>query len=71
MPRTLAALLTSTLSAALAAGAAFGLVTVLSATPEQPNVPLVTFPDTVGDRSASTPPSRTAPPGPGTRAAER
>ncbi|MBT2419418.1 hypothetical protein J7F01_33120 [Streptomyces sp. ISL-22] len=55
MPRIHAALLTCVLSAALAAGAAFGLVTALSATPEQPNVPLVTFPDATGDRPASEP----------------
>ncbi|AZQ32472.1 hypothetical protein EJ357_02630 [Streptomyces cyaneochromogenes] len=60
MPRILAALLTCALSAALATGAALGLVTALSATPEQPNVPLVTFPDPSGDRSAPTPSTQTA-----------
>ncbi|MFD7661599.1 hypothetical protein [Streptomyces sp. NPDC059788] len=43
MHRLLAAVLTSLAAAALAVGAALGLVAVLSATPEQPNVPLVTF----------------------------
>ncbi|MDF3147542.1 MULTISPECIES: hypothetical protein [unclassified Streptomyces] len=59
MPRIFAALLTCVLSAALAAGAAFGLVAALTATPEQPNVPLVTFPDPAGDRSAPVPAPRT------------
>ncbi|MGI5380309.1 hypothetical protein ACQEV2_39925 [Streptomyces sp. CA-251387] len=59
MPRTLAALLTSALSAALATGAAFGLVAALNTTPEQPNVPLVTFPEPAGDRSAPAPPTQT------------
>ncbi|NUP16276.1 MAG: hypothetical protein HOZ81_09270 [Streptomyces sp.] len=61
MPRTLAALLTCLLSAALATGAAFGLVAALTATPEQPNVPLVTFPDQAADRSSPTPPAPSAP----------
>ncbi|MEU2787363.1 hypothetical protein [Streptomyces sp. NPDC007100] len=43
MHRLLAAVLTSLVAAALAAGAAFGIVAALGATPEQPNVPLVTF----------------------------
>jgi hypothetical protein len=54
MSRLLAAFLTCVASAVLAAGAAFGIVAALDATPEQQNVPLVTFPD---------PPSST--PGPG------
>ncbi|MGW0118695.1 hypothetical protein [Streptomyces sp. NPDC003327] len=45
MSRLLAALLTCVAAAVLATGAAFGIVAVLDATPEQPNVPLVTFPD--------------------------
>jgi hypothetical protein len=60
MSRIVAALLTCALSAALAAGAAFGLVTALTAPPEQPNVPLVTFPDPAGDRAASAPRTPTA-----------
>ncbi|KAB1140996.1 hypothetical protein F7R91_33760 [Streptomyces luteolifulvus] len=48
MHRILTALLTCVLSAALAAGAAFGLVAALNAAPEQPNTPLVTFPDPAG-----------------------
>ncbi|MFI7413765.1 hypothetical protein ACIBU0_34415 [Streptomyces sp. NPDC049627] len=71
MPRTFAALLTSALSAVLAAGAAFGLVAALNAPPEQPNVPLVTFPDPADDRPAPAPPERSAPPGPRTQATER
>ncbi|GAA0457806.1 hypothetical protein GCM10010361_22290 [Streptomyces olivaceiscleroticus] len=43
MPRLLAATLTCIAAAALAAGAGLGAVAVLNATPEQPNVPLVTF----------------------------
>ncbi|MFE7550369.1 hypothetical protein [Streptomyces gardneri] len=45
MSRLLAAFLTCVAAAVLAAGAAFGIVTALEATPEQQNVPLVTFPD--------------------------
>ncbi|MER6841632.1 hypothetical protein [Streptomyces platensis] len=43
MHRTLAAALTALIAAALAAGVALGIVAALDATPEQPNVPLVTF----------------------------
>ncbi len=43
MHRLLAAGLTAILAAALAVGAAFGIVAALHKTPEQPNVPLVTF----------------------------
>ncbi|MFE1173632.1 hypothetical protein [Streptomyces sp. NPDC058773] len=43
MPRTLAAALTALTAAALAVGAALGIVAALETTPEQPNVPLVTF----------------------------
>lgn len=44
MPRLLAAAVTCVLSAALAVGAALGIVALLGVTPDQPNVPLVTFP---------------------------
>ncbi|MGN9759988.1 hypothetical protein [Streptomyces sp. SD31] len=60
MSRIVAVLLACALSAALAAGAAFGLVTALTAAPEQPNVPLVTFPEPAGDRAASVPRTPTA-----------
>ncbi|MER6047438.1 hypothetical protein K2224_27920 [Streptomyces sp. BHT-5-2] len=43
MHRTLAAALTALAAAALAVGAALGIVAALRAAPEQPNVPLVTF----------------------------
>lgn len=43
MPRLLAAALTALAAAALAVGAALGIVAALQAPPEQPNVPLVTF----------------------------
>ncbi|GAA2598333.1 hypothetical protein ACPCUV_11195 [Streptomyces platensis] len=43
MHRTLAAALTALTAAALAVGVALGIVAALDATPEQPNVPLVTF----------------------------
>ncbi|MEU9114564.1 hypothetical protein AB0D04_22920 [Streptomyces sp. NPDC048483] len=43
MHRTLAAALTALAAAALAVGAALGIAAALDATPEQPNVPLVTF----------------------------
>ncbi|MEU6080958.1 hypothetical protein [Streptomyces sp. NPDC047108] len=45
MHRLLAAALTCVVSAALAVATAFGIVAALHATPEQPNVPLVSFPD--------------------------
>lgn len=45
MHRLLAAALTCVAAALLAVGAAFGIVALLSATPEQPNVPLVHFPE--------------------------
>ncbi|MER7396299.1 hypothetical protein ABT381_12350 [Streptomyces sp. NPDC000151] len=48
MPRLLAAALTCLAAAALAVGAGLGAVAVLHATPEQPNVPLVTFERTGG-----------------------
>ncbi|MFG3116583.1 hypothetical protein ACGF4C_19515 [Streptomyces sp. NPDC048197] len=43
MHRMLAAALTALTAAALAVGAALGIVAALDTTPEQPNVPLVTF----------------------------
>lgn len=55
MPRLLAALLTCTASAALATGAAFGIVASLDATPEPQNVPLVTFPDPPADGASDAP----------------
>ncbi|WP_327191302.1 hypothetical protein [Streptomyces xinghaiensis] len=55
MPRLLAAFLTCVASAVLATGAAFGIVAALDATPEQQNVPLVTFPDPPADGTSSTP----------------
>lgn len=55
MSRLLAALLTCVATAALATGAAFGIVAALDATPEQQNVPLVTFPDPPTHGPSSTP----------------
>lgn len=43
MPRTLASLLTVLVSAALAVGAALGIVAALEATPNQPNTPMITY----------------------------
>jgi hypothetical protein len=43
MPRLIAAAVTAAAAAVLAVGAAFGIVAALGATPEQPNVPLVSF----------------------------
>jgi hypothetical protein len=43
MSRLLAAVLTMVAAAALAAGAAFGAVALLDATPDQPNTPLITY----------------------------
>ena len=43
MPRLLAAALTMVLAAALAVGAALGVVALLDARPAQPNTPLVTY----------------------------
>ncbi|MEU6216474.1 hypothetical protein ABZ845_02970 [Streptomyces sp. NPDC047022] len=43
MPRTLASLLTVLVSAALAVGAALGIVAALEASPNQPNTPMVTY----------------------------
>ncbi|MBE4737871.1 MULTISPECIES: hypothetical protein [Streptomyces] len=43
MSRLLAAVLTMAAAAALALGAAFGIVALLDATPDQPNTPLITY----------------------------
>ncbi|MFF9772253.1 hypothetical protein ACF1HJ_00955 [Streptomyces sp. NPDC013978] len=43
MSRLLAAVLTMVVAAALALGAAFGIVALLDATPDQPNTPLITY----------------------------
>jgi len=53
MPRLLAAAVTCVLSAALAVGAALGIVALLGVTPDQPNVPLVTFPTSSGTFSGT------------------
>ncbi|HEY9371644.1 hypothetical protein [Streptomyces sp.] len=49
MRRLLAASTTAVIAAALAVGAAFGIVALLDAAPEQPNVPLITY-DTASPR---------------------
>ncbi|MEV6316185.1 hypothetical protein [Streptomyces sp. NPDC051776] len=56
MHRLLAAAVTCAAAAALAVGTAFGIVAALEAAPEQPNVPLVSFPD--GPPSPSPAPPR-------------
>ncbi|WP_030544218.1 hypothetical protein [Streptomyces albus] len=56
MSRLLSAFLTCVVAALLATGAAFGIVAALDATPEQQNVPLVTFPDPPADGTSSTGP---------------
>ncbi|MFD7435443.1 hypothetical protein [Streptomyces sp. NPDC059861] len=43
MSRLIAATVTVVVAAALAVGAAFGVVALLEATPEQPNSPLITY----------------------------
>ncbi|MFJ1971101.1 hypothetical protein ACIO93_20725 [Streptomyces sp. NPDC087903] len=43
MSRLLAVVLTVALAAALAVGAAFGIVALLEATPDQPDTPLITY----------------------------
>ncbi|MEV1048260.1 hypothetical protein [Streptomyces sp. NPDC049916] len=43
MRRFIAALVTATAGAALAVGAAFGVVALLDATPDQPNTPLISY----------------------------
>ncbi|MDJ1130605.1 hypothetical protein [Streptomyces iconiensis] len=65
MHRLLAAALTCVVAAGLAVGAGIGLVAVLNATPEQPNVPLVHFhssPDEVPGLDGTSP-SPSASPG--------
>ncbi|MFI6942917.1 hypothetical protein ACIBI4_26940 [Streptomyces sp. NPDC050418] len=49
MHRLLAAAITAAAAAALAVGAAFGLVALLNVTPEQPNTPLISY-ETPQDR---------------------
>lgn len=48
MHRLLAAALTCVAAALLAVGAGFGVVALLNASPEQPNAPLVHFPEDEG-----------------------
>ncbi|WP_063737058.1 hypothetical protein [Streptomyces sp. RTd22] len=55
MPRLLAAAVTCVLSAALAVGAALGIVALLGVAPDQPNVPLVTFPTSSDPGPTATP----------------
>ncbi|MFE0916819.1 hypothetical protein ACFW24_03420 [Streptomyces nigra] len=43
MSRLLAATLTVVLAALLAVGTALGVVALLEATPDQPNIPLITY----------------------------
>ncbi|GAA3070672.1 MULTISPECIES: hypothetical protein [Streptomyces] len=50
MSRLLAAVLTMAAAAALAVGAALGIVALLDATPEQPNTPLITYENTGQER---------------------
>ncbi|MGY1454687.1 hypothetical protein [Streptomyces sp. SS8] len=57
MPRFLPALLTCVFAAALAVGTAFGIVAALDGTPEQPNVPLVSFPEEAASPSPPASPS--------------
>lgn len=53
MHRLLAAALTCVAAALLAVGTAFGIVALLNSTPEQPNVPLVHFPEGTEDPETS------------------
>ncbi|MEU8482765.1 hypothetical protein [Streptomyces sp. NPDC048641] len=50
MNRLLAAALSVAAGAALALGASLGVVALLNATPDQPNVPLVTYETPDGER---------------------
>ncbi|MFJ5528811.1 hypothetical protein [Streptomyces sp. NPDC093261] len=50
MSRLLAAVLTMAAAAALAVGAALGIVALLDATPGQPNTPLITYENTGQER---------------------
>jgi hypothetical protein len=43
MPKLYAALVTVAVAAALAVGAALGIVALLDVTPDQPNTPLITY----------------------------
>ncbi|MFE6701187.1 hypothetical protein [Streptomyces sp. NPDC057718] len=43
MRRFIAALATALVAAVLATGAAFGVVALLDATPDQPNTPLISY----------------------------
>ncbi|MFF3326910.1 hypothetical protein [Streptomyces sp. NPDC002889] len=43
MSRLLAAAVTAAIAAALAVGTALGIVAMLNATPDQPNVPLISY----------------------------
>ncbi|MER6009545.1 hypothetical protein [Streptomyces bluensis] len=50
MSRLLAALTTVAVAAALAVGAALGVVALLEATPDQPNTPLITYENADAER---------------------
>ncbi|GGZ11768.1 hypothetical protein [Streptomyces poonensis] len=50
MSRLLAAALTVAAAAALAVGAAFGVLARLEAAPDQPNTPLITYETAGGER---------------------
>ncbi len=50
MSRLLAVALTVAASAALAVGAALGVVALLDATPDQPNTPLITYQNAARER---------------------
>jgi hypothetical protein len=50
MSRLLAAITTVAVAAALAVGAALGVVALLEATPDQPNTPLITYENAGGER---------------------
>ncbi|KOG85450.1 hypothetical protein [Streptomyces varsoviensis] len=58
MSRLLAAAVTAAGAAALAVGAAFGIVALLGITPDQPNDPLVTFPEVTVSPPAPSRPSQ-------------
>ncbi|MEV6591962.1 hypothetical protein ACH40E_22070 [Streptomyces acidicola] len=50
MSRLLAAITTVAVAAALAVGAALGVVALLEATPDQPNTPLITYENAGAER---------------------
>ncbi|MBA2805904.1 hypothetical protein E0500_000040 [Streptomyces sp. KM273126] len=50
MSRLLAAITTVAVAAALAVGAALGVVALLEATPDQPNTPLITYENAGSER---------------------